>query len=102
MNPADVSMTDSPNASHHPWPAPCRGARRLLILVMVVVGLFIAPIAADLTGRRHKGSHPAGVWIRALALSAPALGTAGSPLRHPEMVHPGVDLRFAVGLEVPP
>lgn len=102
MNPADAGMIASPPPSPLRWPAPCRGARRLLIFALAVVVLVLVPMAVDLTRRRHEPNHPAGVWIRALALSAPALGTAGSPLRHPEMVHPGVDPRFTVGMEVAP
>jgi hypothetical protein len=37
-------------------------------------------------------------WMRVLSLSAPALMPSGSPGRHPETVHPAIDLRHAAGL----
>ena len=39
------------------------------------------------------------IWMHVLSLSTPALWPAGSPRRHPETIHPAVDLRFAAGLE---
>lgn len=74
------------------------------MLVWVLGGclLLSAVIAADLRLRVPGQADPAVVWMRGLALSAPALWTAGSPSRHPETIHPGVDLRFAAGLERSP
>lgn len=62
--------------------------------VLIAFGL-----AADLLLRCSQQENDAGFWIQTLSLSNPALPPAGTPGRHPEMVHPAVDLRFAAGLE---
>ncbi len=88
--------------NNHRYPAPCRGARRLLIIVISASLLLVLAIIADWSlrvGHQHDG---ASAWVKAMHLSAPALWTAGSPMRHPETLHPGVDLRFATGLVAAP
>jgi hypothetical protein len=93
----------TPFSEHiHPYPAPCREARRLLILVICVSLLFILAIAADISLRTAHQDEAARAWVTALTLSAPALRPAGDPRRHPETRHPGVDVRFAPGLAGPP
>ncbi|HSO19364.1 MAG TPA: hypothetical protein VLT88_07905 [Desulfosarcina sp.] len=89
-----------PCAPPHPlWPAPCRGARRLLAAVVVVTGLALLAAAGHAVFSVPDRHLAGGVWMNALTLSAPAMWTAGSPMRHPEMVHPGVDLRFTIAPE---
>lgn len=83
-------------------PAPCSGARRILIFAVSASLLLAAVTAADLLLRAGDPDAPARAWMRGLHLSAPALWPAGDPLRHPTTVHPGVDLRFCAGLEAAP
>jgi hypothetical protein len=64
--------------------------------------LLVLAMTADLLSRVAHQDDSAGAWMKAMTLSAPALWTAGSPMRHPEMVHPGVDLRFSTGLLTAP
>lgn len=92
-------MPISTTADHRTDPAPCRGARRLLAVVMGASLLMALGVTADLLLRAPHQGEDAKVWMRALALSTPALWPAGSPGRHPETIHPAVDLRFAAGLE---
>lgn len=94
-----ASPTDEARCQH---PAPCRGARRLLVVIMVVslLATLATVVGLWLQGPRHDNT--ADAWMNALTLSAPALWTAGSPMRHPETVHPAVDLRFCAGLEATP
>jgi hypothetical protein len=87
---------------NHPYPAPCLGARRLLIIAISTGVLLVLATAADLSLRGSRQNDSAGLWMKAMNLSAPALWTAGSPTRHPETVHPGVDLRFSAGLVTAP
>ena len=90
-------MAASP-ARPRPLPAPCQGAARLLIAAAVVVLLAAAAVGGDLwRGAHQPDGDPA--WLQAFRRSAPALWTAGSPRRHPETLHPAVDLRFRYGLE---
>ena len=84
------------------YPAPCRGARRLLIIAATASMLLGFATAADLLRRPVHQNNSASAWMRTMNLSAPALWTAGSPMRHPETVHPGVDLRFSAGLVTAP
>lgn len=95
-------MHTLPKEKNHRQPAPCRGARRLLMVVVSTSVLLMLATAADqmLGVPRTEGS--VGAWMKAMTLSAPALWTAGSPMRHPETVHPGVDLRFSAGLVAAP
>lgn len=79
-------------------PAPCQGARRLLIIAISVSLLLVLTITVDQSLRVDQSHDGASVWMKAMHLSTPALWTAGSPMRHPEMLHPGVDLRFSAGL----
>jgi hypothetical protein len=58
--------------------------------------------ATGLLLRASRQDEAAGAWMKALILSAPALQPAGDPLRHPEIQHPGVALRFAPGLAAVP
>jgi hypothetical protein len=83
-------------------PAPCRGARRLLLCASIAVMLMVLAVTADMLMRasRQDGNTPA--WMAAFSPSVPALWPAGTPVRHPETVHPGVNLRFAAGLEIVP
>jgi hypothetical protein len=70
-------------------------------LAAVLIGgslLALAVIAADLRLRTPGQDAAACRWMERLNLSAPALWPAGSAMRHPESVHPGVDLRFGPGL----
>lgn len=83
-------------------PAPCRGARRLLIMAISVSVLLVGITAADLFLRVDHQNDGARAWMKTMTLSAPALWPAGSPMRHPETVHPGVDLRFSPGLMAAP
>lgn len=95
-------MKPSVDEKSHWWPAPCRGARRLLWITILITGLILLTTAADLW---WKGSHRHAAdikWMNTFSLSSPALWPAGSPLRHPETVHPAVDLRFFAGAEIEP
>ena len=83
-------------------PAPCKNARNLLVGLVAVTGLFVLTVGVHLLQRTHYEQQTAGKWMRTLSLSAPALWPAGSPMRHPETVHPGVDLRFVIGMEITP
>ena len=95
-------MEHLPEAKTPRPPAPCRRARHLLTVAILTVTLVILAAGADWLLRVPRQDRSAGVWIKALSLSAPALHAAGSPLRHPETVHPAVDLRFSPGLETAP
>ncbi|MBR9981093.1 MAG: hypothetical protein KFF50_08710 [Desulfatitalea sp.] len=84
-------------------PAPCRGARWILIVVITVS--FLAPLtvtAVRLMPRSACLEKAVIPWVKGLALSGAALWTAGTPDRHPETVHPAVDLRGCAGLEATP
>jgi hypothetical protein len=83
-------------------PAPCRVARRLLIIAVTASMLMVLAITADMLLRVPNQDASAKAWINALALFEPALWPAGSPMRHSETLHPGVDLRFSPGLEILP
>jgi len=83
-------------------PAPCRGARRLLVGAFLAVVLMVLAVTADMLVRVSPQDSSAPAWITAFSPSAPALWPAGTPMRHPETVHPGVNLRFAAGLEIVP
>ena len=96
-------MHTPPEEKNHRQPAPCRGARRLLMVAVSASMLLVLATAADLLLRvTHQDDGGASAWMKAMTLSAPALWTAGSPMRHPETVHPGVDLRFSAGLVTAP
>jgi hypothetical protein len=90
-------MRAPPEIKNHRLPAPCHGARRLLTIAAASLLLLLA-IAADQLLRPPRTNTSSGAWMKAITLSSPALWTAGSPMRHPETVHPGVDLRHAAGL----
>jgi hypothetical protein len=83
-------------------PAPCRGARWLLIIIVSAGVLVMLAATADLLWRASRQDEAAAAWMKPLALSAPALQLAGDPLRHPELQHPGVDLRFAPNMAAVP
>ncbi len=83
-------------------PAPCQGARRLLTIAILASALVVLVTAADWLLRAPHQDEAARAWMNELTLSAPALWAAGSPIRHPETVHPGVDLRFSPGLGTAP
>ncbi len=91
-------MHTPPEEKIHRQPAPCHGARRLLMVAATASMLLVLAIAADQLLRVAQEVESAGAWMKAMTLSAPALWTAGSPMRHPETVHPGVDLRLCTGL----
>ena len=95
-------MHTPPEEKNHRQPAPCRSARRLLMVAVSASMLLVLATAADLLLRNAHQDDSAGAWMKAMTLSAPALWTAGSPMRHPETVHPGVDLRFSAGLVTAP
>jgi hypothetical protein len=80
-------------------PAPCKGAGLLVAIAVAATALVVFSLAADLLIRKDQGATVAGRWMKSLALSAPALWSAGTPLRHPETVHPGIDLRYTAGME---
>ncbi len=87
----------------NPWrPRLCRSARHLLIIAISATALVFLATAADLLLRVPRQDDTAVTWMKTLSLSAPALWPAGSPMRHPETVHPGVNLRFSPGLESAP
>jgi len=87
---------------NHQCPAPCRGAQRLLAIAISASVLLGLAATADLTLRSARQNDSANSWMKAMTLSAPALWPAGSPMRHPETLHPGVDLRFSAGLVAAP
>jgi len=80
-------------------PAPCRNARNLLMGLAVVTSLLLLAMGADLLRQPLPGQAAAEQWMHTFSLSGPALWTAGSPTRHPETIHPGIDLRLTVGME---
>lgn len=82
----------------HRQPAPCQSARRLLTFAIIASTLAVLATTADWVLRVPHQDGAAKTWMKALSLSAPALYAAGSPMRHPETVHPAVDLRFSPGL----
>ena len=84
--------------TEHPTPAPCRTARCILIIMAAVSLLAGALPAADLLLRSRDQDRPAAQWMAALHLFAPALDAAGTSRRHPETLHPAVDLRFMAGI----
>lgn len=84
------------------YPAPCQNARRLLIIAISTTLFVVLAVGADLFLRVPHQGFTASQWMKELKLSAPALWTAGTPMRHPETIHPGVDLRFSPGLEISP
>lgn len=61
---------------------------------------LIAAVTLGIGLLRHTPDQEADtvMWMRVLCLSAPALMPSGSPGRHPETVHPAIDLRQAAGL----
>jgi hypothetical protein len=81
-------------------PAPCRGAGLLVAMAAAATALIVFFLAADLLIRTNHEPTAAGRWMKSMALSAPALESAGTPLRHPETLHPGIDLRYTAGVEV--
>ena len=96
--PTDRAIAAGPD-DHGAVPAPCRGARGMLVLTLLIVLLTILFVIGD---RLTTGPHPedrAGGWISHFHLSGPALWPAGTPARHPETGHPGVDPRCCAGLE---
>ena len=95
-------MHTPPEEKNHRQPAPCHGARRLLMVAATASMLLVVATAADLLLRVAQEDDNASAWMKAMTLSAPALWTAGNPMRHPETVHPGVDLRFSAGLVAAP
>ena len=80
-------------------PAPCKGASLLIKIAVAATALIVFCLAADLLIRKNQGPTAAGRWMKSLALSSPALWSAGTPLRHPETVHPAIDLRHIAGVE---
>lgn len=95
-------MPISTTADNRTDPAACRGARRLLVVILGASLLMVMGLTADLLLRSVYQADEAKIWMRALSLSTPALWPAGSPGRHPETIHPAVDLHFAAGLESVP
>ena len=85
------------------WPpAPLHKARWLLGTAIIASSLIAIAMAIHLVGHGSGQHAVAGRWMKTLTLSAPALRPAGSPMRHPETVHPAVDLRFVPGMETGP
>ncbi|VTR69662.1 hypothetical protein DESC_770037 [Desulfosarcina cetonica] len=94
-----------PPLRHSPpaWPAPCGPARRWLVFCAAISLLFLLMTGMLLVSRRaHPPQAPTITWMQAFTRSRPALWPAGSPDRHPETLHPGIDLRIAPGLEGTP
>jgi hypothetical protein len=91
-------MTHFVLKTDHHTPAPLRGARCLLTIALVACAAIVLALVVDLRLRAPDRDNAARAWMQALNLSAPALWPAGTVLRHPEMMHAGVDLRFAPGL----
>ncbi|MGA6926299.1 MAG: hypothetical protein WBY88_11500 [Desulfosarcina sp.] len=85
-----------------PWPAPCRGARHLLVVALLASVLAVLLVAGDLLLRTPLRDDATAAWMNTLKLTTPALWPAGSPARHPETLHPAVELRFSPGLEAAP
>ena len=95
-------MQTPPEEKNHPQPAPCQNARRLLTAAVIACALVVLAAATDLWLRVPHQDNAARAWMRELSLSSPALWSAGGPMRHPETVHPAVDLRFSPGLGTAP
>ena len=95
-------MQSFPSADNRSFPAPCRGARHLLAGVIGACLVMILVVGADLLLRSPDQAADSGIWVHIFSLSSPALRSAGTPDRHPETIHPAVDLRFAAGLETAP
>jgi hypothetical protein len=95
-------MNHRPARPSHWQPAPCSGARYLLITLCGATLLALSAVAADQLLPVRDANEVARSWIQRLTLSAPALLSAGDPVRHHEMAHPGVDTRFCAGLEHTP
>ena len=95
-------MEHLPEEKNHRPPAPCQGAQRLLTIAILASALVVLVTAADGLLRVPHQDDAARAWMNELTLSAPALWAAGSPIRHPETVHLGVDLRFSPGLGTAP
>jgi len=102
LNPEPLTMHLPHADKQYRYPAPCRGARQLLLIAVSASLLLALATAADVMLRAAHQDDSAGAWMNAMSLSAPALWTAGSPMRHPETLHPGVDLRFGAGLVTAP
>jgi hypothetical protein len=77
---------------------PFRFARQLLTIAIVFSIMVVLTIAADIIFRSSHQDENARAWMQALTLSAPALWSAGTPMRHPETMHPGVALEFIPGM----
>jgi hypothetical protein len=95
-------ISSSQPATHHQEQILLRGSGRLLFFSVGIVILLLALLGVDLFFRLPGQTKEAELWMERFSLSTPALWTAGSPMRHPETVHPGVDLRFSPGLEFVP
>ena len=80
-------------------PAPCKGAGLLVAIAVAATALIAFSLAADLLIQKNQGPTAASRWMKVLALSAPALESAGTPMRHPETMHPAIDLRYTAGVE---
>ena len=80
-------------------PAPCKGAGLLVAIAVAVTSLIVFSLVADLLIQKNQGPAAACRWMKSLALSSPALWSAGTPLRHPETMHPAIDLRHSAGVE---
>jgi len=92
-------MKSAANHKETESPAPCKGAGLLLAIAIAATALIVLAMAADLLIQKNDGPTAAGRWMKSLALSAPALWSAGTPLRHPEAMHPAIDLRYTAGAE---
>ncbi len=95
-------MELQPEEKNHRQPAPCQGARHLLFVAILTSVLLVLATFTDWMLRVPHQNDAARVWMKELALTAPALWNAGSPMRHPETTHPGVDLRYSPGLGTAP
>ena len=102
MNQRRYIMMPAKKESMDWQPAPLHKARWLLGTAIIVSSLIAIAMAAHLVWHDSEHHAVAGSWMKTLALSAPALWPAGSPMRHPETVHPAVDLRLVPGMETAP
>ena len=95
-------MQSFPSDDNRPSPAPCRGARNLLAGVIGACLVILLGVGADMLLRAPDQAADSGIWVHIFSFSSPALHSPGTPGRHPETIHPAVDLRFAAGLETAP
>jgi hypothetical protein len=70
-------------------------ARNLLLASWLVMIFVLGWMALDATLRPSVHERSSCALARALSLSQLSIVPTARPLRHPETLHPGVDLRFS-------